>query len=239
MSFTEALGMGEFRPQTNVDFGRVAEIRPTQGLFVAFEGCDGVGKTTQIARAASWVREQGWEVIETREPGGTDLGVALRQLLLDAGDVSARAEALLFAADRAQHVHKLIIPAINDGKVVITDRYLASSIAYQGHGRELGAREIRDLSMWATGGLVPNLTVLLDLDPEVAAARQAADESLGSPDRMERAGLDFQERVREDFLRMSDGQDTWLVIDASLPVEEIATQVRLRLAQLLPVIKSW
>ncbi|WP_297346339.1 dTMP kinase, partial [uncultured Mobiluncus sp.] len=188
---------------------------------------------------ASWVREQGWEVVETREPGGTDLGVALRQLLLDAGDVSARAEALLFAADRAQHVHKLIIPAINDGKVVITDRYLASSIAYQGHGRELGAREIRDLSMWATGGLVPNLTVLLDLDPEVAAARQAADASLGSPDRMERAGLDFQQRVREDFLRMSDGQDTWLVIDASLPVEEIATQVRLRLAQLLPVIKSW
>ncbi|WP_296182474.1 dTMP kinase [uncultured Mobiluncus sp.] len=239
MSFTEALGMGEFRPQTNVDFGRVVEVRPTQGLFVAFEGCDGVGKTTQITRAASWVRQQGWDVIETREPGGTDLGVALRQLLLDAGDVSARAEALLFAADRAQHVHKLIIPAINDGKVVITDRYLASSIAYQGHGRELGAREIRDLSMWATGGLVPNLTVLLDLDPEAAAARQAADTSLGSPDRMERAGLDFQKRVREDFLRMSEGQDTWLVVDASLPVEEIATQVRLRLAQMLPVIKSW
>lgn len=239
MSFTEALGMGEFRPQTNVDFGRVVEVRPTQGLFVAFEGCDGVGKTTQIARAASWVRQQGWDVIETREPGGTDLGVALRQLLLDAGDVSARAEALLFAADRAQHVHKLIIPAINDGKVVITDRYLASSIAYQGHGRELGAREIRDLSMWATGGLVPNLTVLLDLDPETAAARQAADTSLGRPDRMERAGLDFQKRVREDFLRMSEGQDTWLVVDASLPVEEIATQVRLRLAQMLPVIKSW
>ena len=239
MSFTEALGMGEFRPQTNVDFGRVVEVRPTQGLFVAFEGCDGVGKTTQIAQAALWVRQQGWDVIETREPGGTDLGVALRQLLLDAGDVSARAEALLFAADRAQHVHKLIIPAINDGKVVITDRYLASSIAYQGHGRELGAQEIRDLSMWATGGLVPNLTVLLDLDPEAAAARQAADTSLGSPDRMERAGLDFQKRVREDFLRMSEGQDTWLVVDASLPVEEIATQVRLRLAQMLPVIKSW
>lgn len=239
MSFTEALGMGEFRPQTNVDFGRVAEVRPAQGLFVAFEGCDGVGKTTQIARASAWVRQQGWEVVETREPGGTDLGVALRQLLLDAGDVSARAEALLFAADRAQHVHKLIIPAINAGKVVITDRYLASSIAYQGHGRELGSREIRDLSLWATGGLVPNLTVLLDLDPEVAAARQAADTSLGSPDRMERAGLDFQKRVREDFLRMSEGQETWLVVDASLPVEEIASQIRLRLAQMLPVIKSW
>lgn len=239
MSFTEALGMGEFRPQTNVDFGRVAEVRPAQGLFVAFEGCDGVGKTTQIARASAWVRQQGWEVVETREPGGTDLGMALRQLLLDAGDVSARAEALLFAADRAQHVHKLIIPAINAGKVVITDRYLASSIAYQGHGRELGSREIRDLSLWATGGLVPNLTVLLDLDPEVAAARQAADASLGSPDRMERAGLDFQKRVREDFLRMSEGQETWLVVDASLPVEEIAAQVRLRLAQMLPVIKSW
>lgn len=239
MSFSEALGAGEFRPQAKVDFGRVVETRPTQGLFVAFEGGDGVGKTTQIALAAKWARQQGWEVVETREPGGTELGEGLRELLLHAGEVSARAEALLFAADRAQHVHRLIVPAINDGKVVMTDRYMASSIAYQGQGRELGAREIRDLSLWAAGGLVPNLTVLLDLDPATAAARQAADKNLGAPDRMESAGLDFQRRVREEFLRMADGDDTWLVIDATLPVEQIATQIRLRLAQMLPVMKSW
>ena len=183
---------------------------------------------------------QGWQVVTTREPGGTTLGDSLRELLLHAEeDVSPRAEALLFAADRAQHAAQVIIPAINAGKVVITDRFMASSVAYQGNGRALGAAEIRDLSLWATGGLVPNLTVLLDMDPALAASRQAADPQLGEPDRMEAAGLEFQARVRQEFLKMAQGNDSWLVVDATLSREEIARQVRLRLAQLLPVITAW
>ena len=125
------------------------------GVFVAFEGGDGVGKSTQIQLARDWVSSQGWQVVTTREPGGTALGDSLRELLLHAEeDVSPRAEALLFAADRAQHAAQVIIPAINAGKVVITDRFMASSVAYQGNGRALGAAEIRDLSLWATGGQI-------------------------------------------------------------------------------------
>ena len=200
------------------------------GVFVAFEGGDGVGKSTQIQLARDWVSSQGWQVVTTREPGGTALGDSLRELLLHAEeDVSPRAEALLFAADRAQHAAQVIIPAINAGKVVITDRFMASSVAYQGNGRALGA----------TGGLVPNLTVLLDMDPALAASRQAADPQLGEPDRMEAAGLEFQARVRQEFLKMAQGNDSWLVVDATLSREEIARQVRLRLAQLLPVITAW
>lgn len=239
MSFSEALGMGEFRPNPKVDFGKVVEVRSTRGAFVAFEGADGVGKTTQIGLAAEWVKSRGWEVLTTREPGGTELGVSLRKMLLDAGSVVPRAEALLFAADRAQHVSGLIAPALNAGKVVITDRFMASSVAYQGQGRELGAKEIRDLSLWATGGLTPNLTVLLDLDPEEALRRQRQDESLGEPDRMEREGLEFQHKVRAEFLRMAQGNETWMVVDASPSPQEIAAQIRLRLATILPVMKSW
>lgn len=240
MSFSAALGAGEFRPQSRVNFGAVDEVRPTMGVFVAFEGGDGVGKSTQIQLARDWVSSQGWQVVTTREPGGTALGDSLRELLLHAEeDVSPRAEALLFAADRAQHAAQVIIPAINAGKVVITDRFMASSVAYQGNGRALGAAEIRDLSLWATGGLVPNLTVLLDMDPALAASRQAADPQLGEPDRIEAAGLEFQARVRQEFLKMAQGNDSWLVVDATLSREEIARQVRLRLAQLLPVITAW
>lgn len=271
--------MGEFRPNTKVDFGKIVEVRSTRGVFVAFEGADGVGKSTQVKLAAEWVRRRGWEAITTREPGGTELGQQLRALLLhptettprteqftsrdetpadtgkaafhpetpmEGGEAAShetrlapRAEALLFAADRAQHVATLIAPALNAGKVVISDRFLASSVAYQGQGRDLGSKEIRDLSLWATGGLVPNLTVLLDLDPELAWERQNRDETRDAPDRMEREGLDFQRKVRAQFLRLAEGDDTWLVVDASQPPNEIAAQVRLRLATILPVMKSW
>lgn len=262
MSFTEALGMGEFRPNTKVDFGKIVEVRSTRGVFVAFEGTDGVGKSTQVKFAADWIKNRGWEVVTTLEPGGTELGADLREMLLHSGRIFPRAEALLFAADRAQHVAELIAPALNAGKVVISDRYLASSVAYQGQGRELGAKEIRDLSLWATGGLAPNLTVLLDLDPEIAWERhrravgtpelpepladsgvtrehQQRDEIRDEPDRMEREGLDFQRKVRAEFLRMAEGNETWLVVDGNLPPAEIAAQVRLRLATILPVMKSW
>lgn len=263
MSFSEALGMGEFRPNTKVDFGKIVEVRSTRGAFVAFEGADGVGKSTQVKLAADWVKTRGWEVVTTREPGGTNLGQQLRALLLDTGEsaelsrnqdeasphageaaprrgqVAPRAEALLFAADRAQHVAELIVPALNAGKVVISDRFMASSVAYQGQGRDLGPKEIRDLSLWATGGLTPNLTVLLDLDPEIAWERQQNDETRVAPDRMEGEGLEFQRKVRAQFRRLAEGNETWLVVDASLPPEEIAAQVRLRLATILPVMKSW
>lgn len=282
MSFSEALGMGEFRPNTKVDFGKIVEVRSTRGAFVAFEGADGVGKSTQVKLAADWVKTRGWEVVTTREPGGTNLGRQLRALLLDSGEnadlsrnqdavphagestpraaadrprseasldageaelhggqVAPRAEALLFAADRAQHVAELIVPALNAGKVVISDRFMASSVAYQGQGRDLGPKEIRDLSLWATGGLTPNLTVLLDLDPEIAWERQQNDETRVAPDRMEGEGLEFQRKVRAQFRRLAEGNETWLVVDASLPPEEIAAQVRLRLATILPVMKSW
>lgn len=246
MSFSEALGMGEFRPNTKVDFGKIVEVRSTRGAFVAFEGTDGVGKSTQIKLAADWVKTRGWEVVTTREPGGTNLGRQLRELLLEAGEtttcggqVAPRAEALLFAADRAQHVAELIVPALNAGKIVISDRFMASSVAYQGQGRDLGPKEIRDLSLWATGGLTPNLTVLLDLDPEIAWERQQNDETRVSPDRMEGEGLEFQRKVRARFRRLAEENETWMVVDASLAPEEIAAQVRLRLASVLPVMKSW
>lgn len=236
MSFSQALGAGEFRARSKIDFASVAEIRPTRGVFIAFEGGDGAGKSTQIELAAQWVESQGWQVVTTREPGGTELGQNLRQMLLHAGEVSARAEALLFAADRAQHVHSLILPALESGKVVLTDRFLASSVAYQGQGRDLGPREIRDLSLWATGGLVPNLTVLLDLDPQQAASRRADSAPNDGPDRLERAGQAFHQKVRREFLKLAAGDESWLVVDASQTKEKIAAEIRLRLAQLLPVM---
>lgn len=141
------------------------------GLFVSFEGVDGAGKTTQVERLRTYLTERGRTVVVTREPGGTELGVQLRQILLHGGDIAPRAEALLFAADRAQHVAQVITPALERGAVVITDRYLDSSLAYQAGGRELTAGDVRDLSMWATGGLLPRRTYLLDIDPVLSHGR--------------------------------------------------------------------
>ena len=164
------------------------------GLFVSFEGVDGVGKTTQVERLRAYLEAQGRTVVVTREPGGTALGKAIRQLLLhgvDGGavDIAPRAEALLFAADRAQHVAETIRPALERGEVVITDRYLDSSLAYQAGGRELTPEEIRSLSMWATNNLLPDRTYLLDMDPALSHHRLEHAE-----DRMESAGDDFQSR---------------------------------------------
>ena len=152
-----------------------------QGTFISFEGVDGVGKTTQVERLRAYVESQGRECVVTREPGGTALGVAIRRMLLhgvdtdndgDCADIAPRTEALLFAADRAQHVAEVIVPALRRGAVVITDRYLDSSLAYQAGGRELTPAEIRNLSMWATGGLLPKRTYLLDMDPTRSHARR-------------------------------------------------------------------
>lgn len=217
------------------------------GLFISFEGVDGVGKTTQVERLRAALEAAGREVVVTREPGGTPLGQAIRSLLLhgvpaaahgpapadggrrrqpagggpatggETADIAPRAEALLFAADRAQHVAEVIRPALGRGAVVITDRYLDSSLAYQAGGRELTAAEIRELSMWGTNGLLPDRTYLLDMDPALSHSRLTHDE-----DRMESAGDGFQRRTREAFLALAAAEpDRFRVIDASQPIDAV------------------
>ncbi len=193
-----------------------------QGLFVSFEGVDGAGKTTQVKRLADHWRARGREVVVTREPGGTSLGVEIRRLLLHGDEpIAARAEALLFAADRAQHVAETIRPALERGAIVITDRYLDSSLAYQAGGRELTADEIRGLSMWATGGLLPRRTYLLDIDPELAHMRLTH-----ADDRIESAGDAFRLRTRRAFLDLAGREpERFLVVDASAPADDVARTI--------------
>lgn len=203
------------------------------GLFISFEGIDGVGKSTQANLLEEFLREKGREVVRTFEPGGTELGQEIRKLLLyRKGDVAPRAEALLYAADRAHDVATVIRPSIESGKVVVCDRYLDSSVAYQGAGRLLSEQEIRDLSIWATGGLLPNLTVLLDLDAAEASARRA--QTGESPDRLESEKLEFFENVRAGFLRLAAAEpERFLVIDANQTVDEMQRQIRARVSELL------
>ncbi|MBN9182317.1 MAG: dTMP kinase, partial [Microbacterium sp.] len=166
------------------------------GLFVTFEGGDGVGKTTQATALEEWLQASGRSVVRTREPGGTEVGVLLRDIVLHhRGEVAPRAEALLYAADRAQHIATVVRPALARGDVVIQDRYLDSSVAYQGAGREIDPGQIRDLSLWAADGLLPDVTVLLDLDH--AAARRRLDADDKPFDRLESERSDFHDRVRQ------------------------------------------
>lgn len=181
------------------------------GLFVAFEGGDGAGKSTQSRLLAGALTALGREVVMTREPGGTELGAAIRQVLLHGDHVAPRAEALLFAADRAHHVATLVRPALQRDAVVLTDRYLDSSIAYQGVARALRHDDVRDLSMWATEGLLPDLTVLLDVTAEQGRSRRG-----GVHDRLEREDNAFHEAVRKGYLRLaSQDPDRYLVLDAA------------------------
>ena len=200
------------------------------GLFVSFEGGDGAGKSTQLRLLAQWLESLGREVVVTREPGGTELGRMLRTAVLHGDHVDARTEALLYATDRAHHVHTVVRPALERGAVVLTDRYLDSSVAYQGNGRDLGEDEVERLSLWAADGLLPHLTVLLDLDPSAGLARLG-----GEPDRLERAGDAFHRRVRETFLRRAgaDASGRWLVLDATRPVEDVQRAVRERVTAVL------
>jgi dTMP kinase len=192
------------------------------GLLIAFEGGEGVGKSTQIALLASRLRADGRSVRVTFEPGDTPLGAELRRLLLDpsAPPVSPRAEALLYAADRAHHVDTVIRPALAAGDVVLTDRYVDSTLAYQGVGRSLETAGIND---WATGGLLPTLTVVLDLDPSVGLAR-ARDRS--APDRLEAASLAFHQAVRQAFLDLAAADPSrYLVLDAARAPEDLAAEI--------------
>ncbi|MFB6941917.1 MULTISPECIES: dTMP kinase [unclassified Streptomyces] len=206
------------------------------GFFLALEGGDGAGKSTQVEALADWIRAKGHEVVVTREPGATPVGKRLRSILLDVSSagLSNRAEALLYAADRAEHVDSVVRPALERGAIVISDRYIDSSVAYQGAGRDLSPTEIARISRWATSGLVPHLTVLLDVDPETARERFTE-----APDRLESEPPEFHARVRSGFLTLAAADPTrYLVVDAGQDPEAITTVVRHRLDQLLPLSEA-
>jgi dTMP kinase len=207
---------------------------PGEGVFVAFEGGEGAGKSTQARKLSAWLKVGGYESVVTREPGATQLGRSLRELILSHSEnaPTPRAEALLYAADRAQHVDTVIRPALDRGAIVLTDRYVDSSLAYQGAGRALPADEVAWLSQWATTGLRPDLVVLLDIDPVIGLARVGRR---GENDRLEAESLAFHRRVRQAFLDLAEAEPgRYLVIDASGNPDIIAEQVRARIGAMLP-----
>ena len=203
------------------------------GVFITFEGGDGAGKTTQIDKLRGWLERQGHTVVVTREPGGTDIGVELRNIVLHhRGFLAPRAEALLYAADRAHHIHTIVRPALERGDVVVQDRYFDSSVAYQGAGRVLSETEVRDLSLWATEHLMPQLTVVLDIPADVARARREGDNRVF--DRLEAEADDFHERVREAYHRLADAEpERFLMIDGERPADDIHAEVVSRVQALL------
>jgi dTMP kinase len=201
------------------------------GLFVVFEGGDAVGKSTQVRALVDWVGEQGVPVVATFEPGDTAIGQTIRRAVLDpaTGDLSPRTEALLYAADKAQHLAEVVLPALAAGSVVVCDRYVDSMLAYQGAGRVLAPAELESVARWATEDLRPHLTVLLDLDPGEAVAAKV------DKDRLEAAGADLHRRARAFFLDLAAADpEHYLVLPARLPIAEIADRVRDRVRPLLP-----
>jgi dTMP kinase len=201
----------------------------TKGLFISFEGGEGAGKSTQTKLLKEWLEKQGETVVLTREPGGTTLGNQIRQILLDnnTGVISPRSEALMYAADRAHHVYSVIRPALDRGDVVITDRYIDSSIAYQGAGRVLLPSEVSRISRWATESLTPSLTIILDLPAEIGLGR------LHTTDRLESEPLNFHERVRQEYLNMAQiDPERYLVVDARQSIEQIHSTIIERVSTL-------
>ena len=201
----------------------------TKGLFISFEGGEGAGKSTQTKLLKEWLEKQGETVVLTREPGGTTLGNQIRQILLDnnTGVISPRSEALMYAADRAHHVYSVIRPALDRGDVVITDRYIDSSIAYQGAGRVLLPSEVSRISRWATESLTPSLTIILDLPAEIGLGR------LHTTDRLESEPLNFHERVRQEYLNMAQiDPERYLVVDARQSIEQIHSTIVERVSTL-------
>ena len=209
---------------------RSHDVYAERGVFVAFEGGEGVGKSTQARLLAEALTREGYDVVLTHEPGDSPVGQRLRQILLDpgTGTLDARAEALLYAADKAEHVEKVVNPALQRGAVVITDRYVDSFLAYQGAGRALRSREVEQLARWATGGLRPQLTVLIDVDPRLAHGR------FGARDRLEAEPVDFHERVRAAFLALAQRHpEHYLVVDGNQPRDAIAARLHERLQPFL------
>jgi len=214
-----------FRVSKPEPLGLVPKLKrpPRSGLFVAFEGVEGSGKGTQIRLAKEWLESQGIEVLITREPGGTPVGEQLRMMLLghDTGHIEPKTEALLFAASRAQHVATVIRPGLAEGKVVICDRYIDSSLAYQGGARGLGEQDVLTLNVWATQGLFPDLVLLLHLEPEAGLLR-----SLEEPDRIELEGEDFHAKVADAYLRIAEEHpERFVVVDADQTPEDVHLQV--------------
>jgi dTMP kinase len=200
------------------------------GLFITFEGGDGSGKSTQSELLVRWLQGQGRTVVVSREPGGTELGEELREIVLHRrGEIAPRAEALIYAADRAHNIATKVRPALERGEVVVQDRYLDSSVAYQGAGRVLGATEVRDVSLWATESLLPDLTILLDLHK---GQDRLADRT--TYDRLEAAGDEFHARVREAYLELAAAEpERFLVLDARDSVDAIAESIRARVSSLI------
>ncbi len=204
------------------------------GLFIAFEGGDGAGKSTQAARLSDALESRGLTVLRTREPGGTPIGEKLRSLVLDHGHgtIDARTEALMFAAARAAHAHQVIRPALAQGTVVITDRYVDSSVAYQGVGRGLGAEGVLSLNEWATEGLHPHLTVLLDVDPAHGRRRRTAGDT--AEDRLESEPDEFHSAIRHAFLDLAEAApSSYLVLPAGEEIEALAARILERVESLL------
>lgn len=200
------------------------------GIFIVFEGGDSVGKSTQVRRLTSWLTHRGIDHLVTRQPGGTPIGAELRRLVLDpaSGDVASRSEALMYAADKAQHVYELIGPALERGQVVVSDRYVDSMIAYQGAGRALDIDEVARIAWWAVGDLRPDLTVLLDADPADAVA------TIKTKDRVEGAGLELHGRARRFFLDLAARDpERYLVLNARLGRDELADAISARVRELL------
>ncbi|MGH3171782.1 MAG: dTMP kinase, partial [Trebonia sp.] len=202
------------------------------GLFIAFEGGEGTGKTTQARLTSIWLREQGYDVVTTHEPGATKVGMRLRALLLDTAHtgMSPHTEMLMYAADRAEHVASVIEPALERGAVVITDRYIDSSLAYQGSGRGLRSADIARLNSWATGGRMPDLTILLDMPPEAGLGRRKQ-----SADRLEAEPAEFHRRVRAGFLALARAEPSrYLVLDATQPLDVLTAEIRDYIREVLP-----
>jgi dTMP kinase len=200
------------------------------GVFVCFEGGEGAGKSTQARALRGRLEEAGYDVLLTFEPGDTEVGRKVRQIVLDpaTGDLSDRTEALLYAADKAEHVDTVVLPALERGQVVVTDRYVDSALAYQGSGRDQDRAQVEQVNRWATRDLRPHLTVLLDLEPHHGLGR------FDARDRIEGESVEFHERVRAAFLGMAEADpDHYLVLDARRPVDEIAAAVRDRVEPLL------
>lgn len=200
------------------------------GIFITFEGGEGAGKSTQSQRLAEHIAARGRAIVHTREPGGTPAGEAIRDVVLNRkyDGLDERAEALLFAAARGEHVARVIRPALDRGEVVLCDRYLDSSVAYQGYGRDLGPQTVRDLSLWSTRHLLPDLAIILDIDPRIGLARVA------DPNRMEAESIAYHDKVRAGFLAVA-GQEPQrtLVVDASVPIDEVTAVIIARVDRML------